>query len=163
MSSEGHVYQSVCDILFIGVPHRGLEIEHLLPMVKGQPNEDFIRYLKPESAHLDTLQNNFSSSFRSRPLAIHTYYETEFSKTATRVDGVWKLEGPMKKLVPKSSATCSHFGELPSEQFPITASHSDMVKFEEESSDYKLIRNHLVDMCDKHGISAVSNTRSTFT
>ena len=79
-----------------------------------------------------------------------------------RVDGVWKLEGPMKKLVPKSSATCSHFGELPSEQFPITASHSNMVKFEEGSSDYKLIRNHLVNMCDKHGLSAVGNTASAF-
>lgn len=131
-------------------------------MIKGQPNEDLIRYLKPESAYLDTLHDNFSSSFRSRPFAIHTYYETELSKTAMRVDGAWKLEGPMKKLVPKSSATCSHFGELPSEQFPITASHSDMVKFEEGSSDYKLIRNHLVNMCDKHGIPAVRNTRSAF-
>lgn len=131
-------------------------------MVKGQPNEDLIRYLKPESVYLDTLHDHFSSSFRSRSLAIHTYYETELSKTATRVDGVWKLEGPMKKLVPKSSATCSYFGELPSEQFPITASHSDMVKFEEGSSDYKLIRNHLINMCDKHGISATSNTSSVF-
>jgi len=68
----------------------------------------------------------------------------------------------MKKLVPKSSATCSHFGELPSQQFPITASHSDMVKFEEGSSDYKLIRNHLVNMCDKDAISADGNTISAF-
>lgn len=131
-------------------------------MVKAQPNEDLIRYLKPESPYLDALHDNFSSLFRPRPLKILNYYETEFSKTAMRVDGVWKLEGPLKKSVPKSSATCSHFGELPSEQFPITASHSNIVKFEEGSSDYILIRDHLVNMCDKNAISIVDNTSSAF-
>ena len=131
-------------------------------MVKAQPNEDLILYLKPESPYLDTLHDNFSYLFLSRPLKIHTYYETEFSETAMRVDGVWKFEGPVRKLVPKSSATCSHFGELPSEQFPIFASHSNMVKFEEGSSDYKLIRDHLVNMCDKNGMSVVDNTSSAF-
>lgn len=51
-------------------------------MVEGQPNEEFIESLKPESAYLDALHENFGQAVKGKDLVIHSYYETVESKTA---------------------------------------------------------------------------------
>jgi hypothetical protein len=51
-------------------------------MVEGQPNEEFVESLKPESPYLDTLHQDFSQATQWKSLVIHSYYETMESKTA---------------------------------------------------------------------------------
>jgi hypothetical protein len=57
-------------------------VEHLLAMAEGQPNEEFVESLKPESAYLDALHENFGQAVKGKVLTIHSYYETAESKTA---------------------------------------------------------------------------------
>lgn len=52
---------SVKGLVFFGVPHRGMEISHLLAMVAKQPNEDLISStLSPDSILLPKLHEQFS-------------------------------------------------------------------------------------------------------
>ncbi|KAH8721576.1 hypothetical protein GQ44DRAFT_623108 [Phaeosphaeriaceae sp. PMI808] len=53
-------FQSIYGLLFFGVPNRGIEISHWLPIVNNQPNENLIRNLAPGSIYLRNLQQRFS-------------------------------------------------------------------------------------------------------
>jgi hypothetical protein len=57
-------------------------VEHLLAMVEGQPNEEFLESLKPESPYLDALHENFGDAIKRKDLTIYSYYETAESRTA---------------------------------------------------------------------------------
>ena len=76
------IFDSTHGIIFLGVPHRGLRVEHLLAMVEGQPNEEFVKSLKPESTYLDTLHQNFNEAVRGKNLTTYSFYETVQSNTA---------------------------------------------------------------------------------
>jgi hypothetical protein len=62
------------------------------------------------------------------------------------VEDTWKLEGPLARLVSKSSATGATASEQPSDQHPMNRSHSEMAKFEESDPYYKSIRSQLRDL-----------------
>lgn len=74
----------VYGLVFFGVPHLGIRIEHWLPMVKNQPNQALIQHLRPDSDYLRVLGEDFAFHFRrysnSKILSI---YETKTTKTAT--------------------------------------------------------------------------------
>ncbi|KAL1846175.1 hypothetical protein Daus18300_014338, partial [Diaporthe australafricana] len=76
------------EILFFGVPNRGMQISHLLPMVEGQPNESFVQILEPGSRHLEMLDEQFSnitlhwqSRYRTERVRLVSLYETRRSDT----------------------------------------------------------------------------------
>lgn len=76
------------DMVFFGVPNRGMEISHLLPMIEGQPNESFVRVLERGSLDLELLDRCFSniimhwqSRYRIERVRLISFYETSRSET----------------------------------------------------------------------------------
>ena len=75
------IYTSCCGILLFGVPNRGLQINHIMSMVKGQPNEQLVTDLGPQSELLPELQREFTRSFANSEARIISIYETMDSPT----------------------------------------------------------------------------------
>jgi hypothetical protein len=75
-------FNSIYGAVFFGVPNRGIRNEHWLPMVKGQPNEDLVRNLGPDSKYLRKLHENFRSVFIFPDSRILSIYETKKTRTA---------------------------------------------------------------------------------
>lgn len=80
--------ESIREIIFFGVPNRGMQVCHLLPMVGSQPNESFVRVLERESRHLEMLDTQFSnitlhwqSRYRTERVRLISFYETKRSET----------------------------------------------------------------------------------
>lgn len=78
-------FKSTCGALFFGVPNRGLRVDCLRPMVKGQPNELLISNLSSESDYLRQLHRTFCSAFTFADSRIISFYETKVSPTAVKV------------------------------------------------------------------------------
>ena len=79
---DGKILDSTCGLLFFGVPNRGLDIESLLPMVDGQPNEILLRSLGVRTQLLRDQSREFSEAFTSEASDVICFYETKLSPTA---------------------------------------------------------------------------------
>ncbi|GFF32144.1 isoform Er14 of ankyrin-1 [Aspergillus udagawae] len=121
------ILNSICGFLFFGVPHQGMAIESLVPLVKDQPNRGLLESLGKNSALLMRLEQDFRDAFSERPIRIISFYETEKSPTAVKINDRWELSGPSQVLVDVSSATCGS-----KNQHPISRSHSEMVKYSDQ-------------------------------
>ncbi|KAL8783807.1 MAG: hypothetical protein Q9195_009274 [Heterodermia aff. obscurata] len=101
-----NIYSSrlpVRSIIFLGAPHKGLEIRALETLVKTQPGEDIVRELKAESPTLTELNDKFR--YVAENIDILTCYEMIPTKTAMQMeDGSWKKEGPPEMMVSLDSA-----------------------------------------------------------
>jgi hypothetical protein len=75
-------FNSIYGLLFFGVPNQGIRIEHWLPMVKGQPNEDLVRTLGLQSTYLRRLHEDFRAAFHFSDSEIICIYETELTRLA---------------------------------------------------------------------------------
>lgn len=75
------VFRSCYAVMFFGVPNRGLETSSLSSMVKGQPNEDLVRNLHPDSSFLNMLHERFLEKFIQEDSKIICIYETEYTAT----------------------------------------------------------------------------------
>jgi hypothetical protein len=75
-------FNSIYGAVFFGVPNLGIRNEHWLPMVKGQPNEDLVRNLRPNSKYLRTLHEIFRSVFIFPDSKILSIYETKKTPVA---------------------------------------------------------------------------------
>jgi hypothetical protein len=80
--TDRELFNSIYGVVFFGVPNQGIRIEHWLPMVKGQANENLIRDLGPHSTYLRTVHDEFRGAFSFPDYAILAVYETEKSKVA---------------------------------------------------------------------------------
>ncbi|KAF7136892.1 hypothetical protein CNMCM5793_006507 [Aspergillus hiratsukae] len=118
------ILQSTCGFLFFGVPHQGMAIESLDPLVRDQANQGLLESLGKNSALLMRLEQDFGNTFSGRHIPINSFYETEMSPTAVKRDGRWGLSGPSRVFVDVSSATCGS-----KHQHPMGRSHSEMVKY----------------------------------
>ncbi|KAF5963252.1 ankyrin protein 3 [Fusarium bulbicola] len=118
------ILNAVSGFAFFGVPHRGLEVEFLVPLVKDNPNRALLESLNKNSSLLYHLQNAFGKISKARGLSVVSFYETEKSPTAVWINGKWDMSGPSKVLVEVSSATCGC-----QKQHPINRNHSEMVKY----------------------------------
>ncbi|KAI5836715.1 hypothetical protein DFP73DRAFT_453508, partial [Morchella snyderi] len=145
LESADQILKSTAALLLYGVPNRGLRIESLLPMVRGQPNHSLVEALKPESTYLELLHHNFCTHFTFPDSEIISFWETKLSPTALKQeDGTWKMNGPMEVLVSRSSATGSRPSEPMYNDAPINATHSEMVKFEGPTdNNYTFVRDKL--------------------
>lgn len=75
-------FDSIYGVLFFGVPNQGIRIEHWLAMVKGQPNENLVRNLGPDSTYLRTLHEDFRAAFGFLDSEVVAIYETERTRVA---------------------------------------------------------------------------------
>ncbi|KAF5688788.1 ankyrin protein 3 [Fusarium circinatum] len=118
------ILNAISGFAFFGVPHRGLEVKCLVPLVKDNPNRALIESLNKNSSLLDHLQNAFGKISKPRGLSVVSFYETEKSPTAVWINGKWEMSGPSEVLVEVFSATCGC-----QKQHPINRNHSEMVKY----------------------------------
>ncbi|KAF5231474.1 hypothetical protein FANTH_13386 [Fusarium anthophilum] len=109
---------------FFGVPHRGLEVKCLVPLVKDNPNRALLESLNKNSSLLEHLQNDFGKITKARSLSVVSFYETEKSPTAIWINGKWDMSGTSEVLVDVLSATSGC-----QKQHPINRNHSEMVKY----------------------------------
>jgi protein SERAC1 len=80
---------SIYGTLFFGVPNQGIEIASLVPMVKGQPNQNLLHSLGKESQILRNQYRDFPKAFDyQNSLEIVCFYETEMSPTAAQVSSM---------------------------------------------------------------------------
>ena len=80
-SEEKDILNSVKGLVFFGVPHKGMEISHLLAMVAKQPNEDLIsRTLSADSKLLSELDEQFADIALRLNDNIRVVYETAESQ-----------------------------------------------------------------------------------
>ncbi|CVL05986.1 related to ankyrin 3 [Fusarium proliferatum] len=124
LGSDFPILNAISGFAFFGVPHRGLEVECLIPLVKDNPNRALLESLNKNSSLLDHLQNGFSKISKARGFCVVSFYETEKSPTAVWIDGKWDMSGPSEVLVEVFSATCGC-----QKQHPINRNHSEMVKY----------------------------------
>lgn len=148
---------AVYGVVFFGVPHDGMDIRSLIPMVSDQPN----RFLVESIGHinsqiLSTQRRDFHTALGGKgDSEVFCFYEMLQSPTAQQVNrsayiargseltkeqdehGHWAMSGPLACLVTKASAThCRPWEDRPEHICPISRSHSEMVKFGEHDAEY---------------------------
>lgn len=83
--SDTSILNSISGFLFFGVPHQGMAIESLVPLVQDNPNRSLLESLSKNSALLERLEKEFRNAFSVRRPQIVSFYETEKSPTAVEV------------------------------------------------------------------------------
>lgn len=81
------ILNCISGFLFFGVPHQGMAIESLVPLVQDNPNRSLLESLNENSALLQRLEKEFSNAFGAICPQIVSFYETERSPTAVEVSG----------------------------------------------------------------------------
>ncbi|KAJ0132270.1 Uncharacterized protein HZ326_24651 [Fusarium oxysporum f. sp. albedinis] len=124
LGPDSSVLNAISGFAFFGVPHRGLAVECLVPLVKDNPNRALLESLNKNSPLLERLQIEFDRILQARKITVVSFYETERSPTAAWVNGKWEMSGPSEVLVEVFSATCGC-----QKQHPINRNNSEMVKY----------------------------------
>ncbi|KAL7958828.1 hypothetical protein V8C34DRAFT_137971 [Trichoderma compactum] len=155
-------FQSVCGMLFFGVPNQGMPISQWIPIVEDQPNRFFIEQLCTASDILRVLRTDFRKIFTFRDSKIHSFYETKESPTARKgIEGKWELTGPCITLVNTASATHGRSWEEGGSYIkPIHRTHSDLVKFSPIDDDYTTVSNCLLEFADTACATIMKRFRS---
>ncbi|QYS92890.1 ANK_REP_REGION domain-containing protein [Trichoderma simmonsii] len=134
--------QAVYGIAFFGVPHDGMDISSLIPMVENGPNRFLLESIGLFSSQiLSTQHREFLETLGTGESKIVCFYETRMSPTAIKDErGKWKIAGPAAVLVSKSSATHCREWENGSQFIcAINRTHSEMVKFGPEDDEYEKV------------------------
>ncbi|KAL6819884.1 hypothetical protein V8C40DRAFT_281209 [Trichoderma camerunense] len=135
--------RAVYGIAFFGVPHDGMDISSLIPMVENGPNRFLLESIGLFSSQILSVQHReFLETLGAQESKIICFYETRMSPTAVKQDerGNWKIAGPAAVLVSKSSAThCREWENGPQFICAIDRTHSEMVKFRSEDDEYEKV------------------------
>ncbi|KAK3384122.1 hypothetical protein B0T24DRAFT_73220 [Lasiosphaeria ovina] len=137
---------AIYGIVFFGVPHDGMDIRSLIPMVGDGPNRSLVESLsRINSQTLTTQQREFHTALgKEGSSEIVCFYETLESPTAQIKDGKWAMTGPDAILVTKSSAThCRPWEDGAEHICAVARTHSDMVKFGPHDDEYDKARENL--------------------
>jgi hypothetical protein len=144
--SSNHDHQrllaAVYGVVFFGVPHDGMDIRSLVPMVKDGPNRFLLESIGNISSQVLTIQQReFPEVLGNEDNSeVICFFETLMSPTAVEIDGKWQMKGPPAVLVNKSSAThCRPWENGPEHICPINRTHSDMVKFGLYDHEYEKV------------------------
>ncbi|KAH7012721.1 uncharacterized protein B0I36DRAFT_256250 [Microdochium trichocladiopsis] len=144
---------AVYGVVFFGVPHDGVDISSLIPMVGDQPN----RFLVESIGHinsqiLSTQRREFHAALGGKgDSEVFCFYETLQSLTAQQDEhGHWAMSGPPAFLVTKTSAThCRPWEDGTEHMCPISRSHSEMVKFGEHDAEYDKVVQRLARLAGR--------------
>ncbi|KAI9891067.1 MAG: hypothetical protein M1814_003418 [Vezdaea aestivalis] len=145
------LFKSVYGILFFGVPNQGLNVTSLLPMVKGQPNEQFIHMLGKSQLLRDQCRD-FRDTFDFRDSEIVCFYETTLSPSAiyNKKTGNWEMKGPPMIFVDNDSAIHGRSWEdKPHHIQGLDKPHRELVKFSRQDPHYDLVLNSLLNFESK--------------
>ncbi|GAB7336817.1 hypothetical protein MBLNU13_g11325t2 [Cladosporium sp. NU13] len=124
-------------LVLMGVPNLCLRHSQLESIVKGRPNEGFVRDLQVQSdgeasQFLSSLTREFSylDKHRQPPFEIISYYETRSSPTVALENGTFEMRGPKELMVTRTSA--ERIGHLARdiEHLPSQSDHRGLVRFE---------------------------------
>ncbi|PON29166.1 hypothetical protein TGAM01_v202273 [Trichoderma gamsii] len=143
---DQNLFRAIYGIVFFGVPHGGMDVASLIPMVGDGPNRLLVESIGASSSILDDLELNFHPSLGGQgEKEVTCFYETEQSPTAQQdEEGRWSMSGPPTILVTESSAVHCRSWEHDSVHIrPIARSHSDIVKFGPGDSYYNDVRDRL--------------------
>ncbi|KAI9648110.1 hypothetical protein NHQ30_002740 [Ciborinia camelliae] len=116
-------------MIFMGTPHRGLDTDALLELVKHDATAPLIRQISFRSHELNELNSDFCHFLSTAPnISILSVYETIRTKTLLEMaDGTWARQGPEKMMVPPDSAVLG-VGSREVE-VPCITDHSRLAKF----------------------------------
>ncbi|KAF2193038.1 hypothetical protein K469DRAFT_551882 [Zopfia rhizophila CBS 207.26] len=141
------IVRAVYGIVFFGVPHDGMDISSLIPMVGDGPNRFLIESIgRVNSQILSIQQREFHTALGDEgDTEIFCFYETAESPTAKQdKGGNWSMNGPEAFLVTKSSAThCRSWEDGPEHICAVNRTHSDMVKFRQQDHEYEKVLQRL--------------------
>ncbi|RYP50970.1 hypothetical protein DL768_003636 [Monosporascus sp. mg162] len=139
--------QAVYGIVFFGVPHDGMDISSLIPMVGDGPNRFLVESISQINSQILPIQRReFHTALGDKGRSeIVCFYETMKSPTAQKDEkGNWAMSGPPTVLVSKTSAThCRSWEDGPEHICAVARTHSEMVKFGRNDHDYENVRERL--------------------
>lgn len=84
-SKDKQLMESICGILFFGVPNQGMDLDPLALMLGNRPSQYLVQVLGKNSEVLLSQSNTFPRVFTSRDCRIVSFYETVRSPTARKV------------------------------------------------------------------------------
>ncbi|KAH7009843.1 hypothetical protein EDB80DRAFT_610413 [Ilyonectria destructans] len=136
-----NLLQAVRGIAFFGVPNDGMDISSLIPMAGDGPNRFLLESINRINSQILTMQQRefYKALGEEGEAEIICFYETVESPTAQKDEhGDWRMNGPSKVLVTKSSATvCRPWENRPEYMCAIARTHSLMVKFGPQDHEYE--------------------------
>ncbi|KAI3540539.1 hypothetical protein CSPX01_08201 [Colletotrichum filicis] len=153
---DSQIIRAVYGIAFFGVPHLGMKIESLIPIVKNGPNLPLLQSLDRLGSQIISVgEKEFPAALGGEgDSEIVYFYETHVSPTAQKDEvGNWEMTGRPELLVDQESATHRRRWEGGAQHTcPIARTHSNMVKFGPHDDEYDnvierlkiLARNSLV-------------------
>ncbi|KAH8711530.1 putative ankyrin repeat protein [Beauveria bassiana] len=160
----GRLLRATRAIIFFAVPHSGMRIEALTEMADPSSNGPLISSLSCEnSPALQTLRDEFKKLCDKKQNSLgdcrfFCFYETERSSTAAQDHtGKWRMIGP--KVLAVSTVSARYCPQSESDDLcvcDIQRSHSDIVKFGQNDSEYDKVRSVLRDMA-QHTILTRAN------
>ncbi|KAK3632633.1 hypothetical protein LTR56_016241 [Elasticomyces elasticus] len=130
-------------VVFLGVPHGGLDQTALADIVRGQPPQELITELKRNSPTLRGLAQRFKSNCSD--LVVHTYYESRMTNTVVQLaDGKLSRCGPPVLMVDGTSAILHHSCEV--SVVSLDGNHSEIAKLKRgQGGTYVDIKAHVED------------------
>ncbi|KAB2572339.1 Agglutinin [Lasiodiplodia theobromae] len=78
------ILQSIAAFIFFGVPHQGMAVGSLVPLMGDQPNRALLESLGRNSDLLKRLQRDFDRAFGTEVPKVVSYFETITSPTAIK-------------------------------------------------------------------------------
>ncbi|VUC29568.1 unnamed protein product [Clonostachys rosea] len=144
---DQNLVRAIYGLVFFGVPHDGMDISSLIPMVGDGPSRFLVESIGHISSQILTIQQReFPTALGDKECSeVFCFYETLKSPTAQKTnDGRWEMNGPPAILVTKSSAThCRPWENGPEHICAIARTHSNMVRFGPQDHEYANVRERL--------------------
>lgn len=163
---DTQLLQRVYGIAFFGVPHDGMDISSLIPMVGDSPNRFLLESINNiNSQILNTQRRQFHMALgQEGDSEIVCFYETLKSPTAKKdQSGYWKMTGPLSVLVTRASAThCRSWEEDGPEHIcAVARTHSNMVKFGPEDHEYDKVCEKLKELARQALLARQNHNKSS--
>lgn len=138
------IINMITGAVMLGVPNLGMNIEPLLPLVTGQPNEALVRSLQRGSRYLSDLMHSCQESI-PKSIRLFSFYETEPSITPLKDGASAWMSGPLLILVEKDSATAGRVEDRFSHS-SLGRNHSTIIKFSRHDCDYVVVLEKLQEL-----------------
>ncbi|KAK6350808.1 hypothetical protein TWF718_003994 [Orbilia javanica] len=143
-----HIHDSITDILFFGVPFRGINFDDVRSMVgeisdlAGQ-GERLVEYIDYETIRQTSTVTRFKGFIQGNGTRIFSFFETQKTpRVVKQEDGGYSRTGTPSIVVNKNSVEVGIYGL--ERLFPAEGDHSTLVKLKSnQEPTYTTIRNYL--------------------
>ncbi|KAI5922299.1 hypothetical protein F4810DRAFT_711663 [Camillea tinctor] len=149
-SNKSLLHDACYGMLFFGVPHSGLRYDQLMSIVKGQPNEDFIRELvttqdSEPSSFLRSLAEQFATTCKYEYRTTNFYERVKSQTLEAGEDSDLRYSNNLCLLVTQQSATAVGLVSMAKTDYiALDLDHSGLIKYSrKEEHLYSTVRNRL--------------------